>query len=74
MKRFFVYPLIIASLSMNVEIPQNDSEIATSNDTQIEETNEERQENTLTIYKSPDFISKWNDQFLEAQTEPLDKD
>jgi hypothetical protein len=72
MKKYIFLPLVIASLSMNIEMTQ----VVTENQKAepiVQETQDNEQENSLTIYKSPDFISKWNDQFVESQSESSDK-
>lgn len=67
MKRFLVLPLVIVSLSMSIEMPVNQGK--PNDETIIHEPKTGDQENELTIYKRPDFMVKWNDQFLEPETD-----
>lgn len=73
MKKYIFLPLVIASLSMNLEMTQEVTETSKAEPI-VQETQDNEQENSLTIYKSPDFVSKWNDQFVEFADEPEKKD
>jgi hypothetical protein len=68
MKKYMIFTLIIASLSMSTELLPVSTD-TTETETIVHEPKEVEQENALTIYKRPDFISKWNDQFLEEEEE-----
>jgi hypothetical protein len=68
MKRYIVFPLIIASLSLTLELQHT-----TQVETVIHAPKDTDQENTLTIYKDPAFISKWNGQFVELEGETTEK-
>ena len=67
MKKCMIFPLIIASLSMSLEMIDSSTEAETI----VHQPASTEQENELTIYKDPKFISKWNSQFVEEQKEEV---